>query len=302
MRWVVALLFLIACTRRPAPEHPTERVLFRDLERQVTVAGATGWGIDRLEIENMLETALDSTCRVDPLARRGLARWLEAEIERRGGPVDKVWRERGRKLSKVDDLLVLTRVRMLLARADAATAECPFWIEYDDDYRGRQISEHRFQISFGGGGKGIVVAQGEQTDISAGGAGRLLIGRMLHNGHGIYLGLEVGGSAGFPKDDFGNRANLELAADIVGFTAYRRTFTNSYVEFEAGWLGRTTERDWHAYDHGIHVGFAFGARALRQRFFFPGAALGISYERTFVGGTDLELIKIGARVALDLDL
>jgi hypothetical protein len=301
VRWVFALL-LIACTRHPAPEHPTEHALFRDLERQVTVAAATGWGIDRLEVENMLETTLDSTCRVDPLARRALATWLDAEIDRLGGPVEVAWRERGRKLKKVDHLLVLSRVRMLLARAEAATSECPFWVDVDDDYKGRQVSEHRFQISFGGGGKGIVVTQGDQVDVSAGGAGRLLVGRMLHDGHGIYLGLEVGGSAGFPKDDLGNRANLELAADVVGLLAYRRTFTNSYVEFEGGWLGRTTERDWKAYDHGIHVGFAFGARALRQRFLFPGAALGISYERTLIDGVDLELIKIGARVALDFDL
>ena len=35
---------------------------------------------------------------------------------------------------------------------------------------------------------------------------------------------------------------------------------------------------------------------------FPGVAFGMSYERIFVDGEDVRMIKIGARVALDLDL
>lgn len=301
--WILlALLLLSACGKRPGPTQPTERVLFRDLERLVTVAATTGWGIDRLEIENMLETTLDSTCRVDPLTRRSLATWLTSEIEKRGGPVDKAWRERGKKLSKVDDLLVLTRIQMLLARAEEVAHECPFWIEPEDHFRGRQISERKFQLLFSGGGKGIAIAQGNDVDISAGGAGRLLLGRMFEGGHGFFAGIEIGGSAAFPKDAMGMRTALELAADIVFPLVVRRTFTNSYIEFEGGYLTRTTERDWSAYDHGIHVGVSFGARSLRQRFVFPGVAFGISYERILLDGDDLRMIKVGARVALDLDL
>ena len=71
---VLLACLLAACGQRRAPNQPTERVLFRDLERQVTISAATGWGIDRIEIEDMLETTLDSTCRVDPLVRRSLAK------------------------------------------------------------------------------------------------------------------------------------------------------------------------------------------------------------------------------------
>jgi hypothetical protein len=303
MRCLLLLGLFAACGQRRAPVQPTERVLFRDLERQVTVAAAKGWGIDRIEIEEMLETTLDSTCRVDPLVRRALATWIDDQIAQRGGPVEEAWRERGKDLKKVDDLLVLTRVKALLARAEEVAHECPFWVEPSDDYRGRQISERRFQISFGGGGKGILISQnnGEDVDASAGGAGRLLLGRMFAGGHGLYAGLEIGGSAAFPKDDLGMRTALQLAADVVAPIVYRRTFTNSFLELEGGWIGRTTERDWERYDHGFHVGVAFGARALRTRFLFPGAALGVSYERVW-GDEDLTMIKIGARVSLDLDL
>ncbi len=286
---------------RRAPEHPVERALFRDLERQVTIAATTGWGIDRVELEDMLETTLDSLCRVHPLARRALATWLDDQIADHGGDVEIAWRERGKDLKKVDDLLVLTRVRKLLRRAEDSAHECPFWVEPEDSFRGRQISERRFQLTIGGGGKGIVIQEGKEVDVSAGGAGRLLFGRMLANGDGIYAGLEIGASAAFPKDDLGQRTALQLAADVVAPVVYRKTFLSSYLEVEAGWIGRTTERDWNHYDHGFHVGFAFGARALRKRFVFPGAAFGMSYERVW-GDEDLTMFKVGARVALDLDL
>ncbi len=295
-------LLLAACGPRPAPRDPTTRTLLRDLERHVTVAATTGWGSDRLEIEGMLESTLDSVCRVDPLARRSLAGWLDAEIARLGGPVERAWRERGKDLSRVDDLLVLTRISKLLAHAEELAGDCPFWIEPEEPFRGRQVSQDRFVIAFGGGGKGMVVRQGDRVDFSAGGAGRLLFGRAFAGGHALLAGIEAGASASFPKDETGARGGLVIGADLVAPIVYRRTLTNAYVELEAGWLGRSSEEDFGALDHGIHVGAAVGARALRTRFVFPGAAFGVSWERTFQGGEDVTLLKVGARVAFDLDL
>ena len=302
VRRAAIVVLLAACSRTPAPKDPTDRALYRDLERQVTVATATGWGVDRLEIDGMLETALDSVCRVDALGRRGVAQWIDDEIAKRGGPVEKAWRERGKKLSNVSELLVLHRVRMLLARADEMSLDCPFWLEPEIPFRGRQISENRWQISLGGGGTASAIQQGEHQDISAGGAGRLLFGRMFSQGDGLYIGAELGGSAQFPKDESGERTSLELGVDLMTPIVYRRTLLNAYWEVEAGWLGHSTEKDWGAIDHGIHVGVAVGGRALRQRFVFPGAALALAWERLFVAGDDLITLKLGARVQFDWDL
>ena len=82
---MIAAVLLAACARPPAPKDPTERALYKDLERQVTVAAATGWSVDRLEVEELLEGALDSVCRVDGLGRRGLREWLDAQIALNGG-------------------------------------------------------------------------------------------------------------------------------------------------------------------------------------------------------------------------
>lgn len=280
----------------------SERALYKDLERQVTVSAATGWSIDRVEVDALVDSALDSVCRVDALDRRGLASWLDTEIQRLGGPVEQAWRERGKDLAKVEDLLVLTRIRMLLARAEERALDCPFWIEAERPFRGRQISEGTWQVTGGGGGKGIVVAQGDELDLQFGGAGRLLFGRTMPSGDALYVGAEVGASASFPKDAAGERTALELGVDIVAPLVYRRTLTNTYVELEAGWLGHATEEDWGKLDHGVHIGAAFGGRALRTRFVFPGAALGVSWERTFLDGADVTSVKVGFRVAFDLDL
>jgi hypothetical protein len=302
MRLAAVVVVLAACSRTPAPKDPTERALYRDLERQVTVAAATGWGVDKLEVDGLLDSALDSVCRVDALGRRGLREWLDAEIARLGGPVDVAWRQRGKKLSKVGDLLTLHRVRLLLVRADELSLECPFWLEPQNPFEGRQISENRFALTFGGGGTASALQKGNVSDVSAGGSGRLLIGRMLGNGDGIYVGLDVGGSAQIPKDETGERTSLELGVDVLAPVVYRRTLLNTYWELEAGWLGHTTEKDWGAFDPGVHVGFAFGGRALRQRFLFPGAVLAIAYERLILTGDDLSILKIGARVQFDWDL
>ena len=296
-------LALAACGRLPAPRDPSTRALFRDLERQVTIASAAGWGIDRFEVEGMLGTALQSACRVDALARQSLLTWLDERITAQGGPVETAWRDRGKDLDDVDDLLVLSRIRMVLVQADAiAPHDCPFWLEPRHPFRGRQISDGKWQLSIGGGGKGILVWQGGDRDLRFGGAGRLLFGRVLANGDGIYAGVEVGASAAFPRDDMGERSSLVIGVDVVAPVVYRRTGTNAYLEVGAGWLGQATERDWGDVEHGVHVGIAVGGRALRTRFFFPGAAIGVSYERLFVAGDDLTALKIGARVAFDLDL
>ncbi|MGN6106036.1 MAG: hypothetical protein ACTHU0_13090 [Kofleriaceae bacterium] len=302
-RWyVVAVTLTAACSRRPAPVEPSQRALFRDLERQVTVAAATGWGVDKIEIEHVIESALDSACRVEPVARRALAAWIDDEIAQRGGPVEEAWRARGKRLGAVSDLLVLTRIQKLLARAEELAEDCPFWLEQEDPFRGRQTSEHRWQLSFGGGGKGIVVSRADRVDLSFGGAGRLLFGRALGDGNSVLGGIEIGASASFPKDLTGERTGLVIGVDVVAPVVYRRTLTNAYFELEAGWLGRANEQDWRAIEHGMHVGFAVGARALRTRFVFPGAAFGVSWERTFSEGDDITLLKVGARVAFDLDL
>lgn len=300
---VAIVLGVAGCGQRLPPEKPTA-ALYRDLERLVTVEATSGWSIDRLEVEGLLPAALDSVCRVDAVDRASLLAWIDTEITRAGGPLEAAWRRAGKRMSKVARLQTLTRVRMVLDHAmTAAPADCPFWIEPEANFAGRQISDDRWQLSFGGGGKGIIVVQDGRTDLNAGGAGRALLGRTFGAHGGLYLGLEMGASASFPKDETGDRSGLVLGFDTVAPLVYRHRLVNTYFEVEAGWLGHVTEEDLQTVDHGVHVGLAFGGRATRTRFLFPGAAFGVSYERTWPDeGPSLNMVKIGFRVAFDWDL
>lgn len=303
MRWIVLVIALAGCARHVPPGASTA-ALYRDLERLVMVEDTAGWEIDRLEVEGLLASALGSVCRVHPVERRALLEWLDVEIARHGGPVEAAWQRAGKRMSRIQTLVRLTRIRKVLAHADQhADADCPFWIEPTDHFAGRQISDDRWTLSGGGGGKAIGVVQGDRADLEFGGAGRLLLGYTFGSRSGLYAGLEIGASASFPKDEAtGTRGQLVVAVDVVTPIVYRHTFINSYLEVEAGWLGHTTEEAPEQIDPGMHVGVAFGGRATRTRFFFPGAAFGINYDRTFAGdGADLHMVKIGLRVAFDVD-
>jgi hypothetical protein len=300
-RWLV--LALAAGCLRQVPASPPAASLYRDLERIVTVTEAAGWYIDRIEIDGVLSEALESACRVPLGEREALAGWLDRAIAAAGGPVERAFKARGRKLGEVSDLLTLTRIRLLLARAISASREdCPFWMEPSAEFAGRQISDDRWQLSLGGGGKGILARKGGDGDLRFGGAGRLLLGRGFGSRSALYTGLELGGSGAFPRNDDGERGTLVIGYDAVVPLVYRYTLVNSYFEVEGGWLGTGTEEDL-ALENGVHFGAAFGARALRTRLLFPGAAIGVSWERTFPDqGAAQYTVKFGFRGAIDIDL
>jgi hypothetical protein len=296
-------LGLAASCARTLPATRPASILFRDLERVVTVAEAAGWDIDRLEVDGVMGDALKSLCRVPRGERELLLVWLDGRIAELGGPVDEAWRARGKRLDAVDELLTLTRIRLVLEAAmEKADADCPFWMEPSAGFRGRQISDDRWQLELQSGGKGIVTMQGGEYDVTGGGVGRLMITRNLGMRWALSVGGEIGAGADFEKNELGERNNLVFGFDLVAPVVLRWRSVNTFYELEVGPLGHFTET---APDivPGVHVGVAVGAQYLRQRWFLPGAAFAITYERTFPDDDDaLHVIKIGVRVGLDVDL
>lgn len=296
----VAIAVAVCGCARALPPEPTSSALYRDLQRLVTLSQTAGWSIDRVELDELLPDALLSVCHVEPARRAALLAWLDARIAELGGPVEDAWRARGRDLRRVEELLETTRVRMLLARTiDVADADCPFWIEPRARFRGRQITDDRWILSFGGGGKGILLRQDGQGDVNFGGAGRLMLGRATGDRWTWLLGFELGASASFPREPGGDRSSLVLGFDAVIPAVARFRQVNSYWELEAGYLMHFTEDDTDV-QPGVRLGVSFGGRASRKRWFFPGAVFGVSYERTFDG--DLQLLKFGFRAAIDIPL
>jgi hypothetical protein len=294
------------CTR-PLPSHPSTASLYRDMERLVTVREASGWEVDRLEIDQILSATLMSACQVEPALRLALRDWVEQRITELGGPVELAHQRRDSPgaAEDYDELLTMTRIHTLLDRTIAVAEEdCPFWLQPQAVFHGRQISDGRWQVSLSGGGRANLVLSKGRTDLEFGGASRALIGRVFDNSLGLYTGLEIGGGASVPKNDEGMRASLILGVDVVAPVMARYYWVNTFADFEIGYMGHATEEDWGDIDHGVHVGVYVAGRAMRVRWFFPGGGFGASYERTFPTGGDepLHLIKVGFRGSLDFDL
>ncbi len=291
-----------ACSRTLPPDR-TAAALYRDLERAVTVQEAAGWGIDRSEIESLTPTALLSLCRTPLPGREALLAWLDARIVTLGGPVEDAWRARGKKLSRVQTLLDLTRMRMLLAAAAAAAPhDCPFYLEPRADFDGRQIIDDRWVLTLEGGGKAIITRRADlKPELTGGGAGRVLGGYTFGSRVTVRSGLELDASADFPRMPSGMTGNLQFAFDLAAPLVLRWHFVNSFADVETGYLMHFTEDNTHL-TPGVRVGLAFGANALRRLWLIPGVALAVSYERTFPddGTPALQVVKIGVRVSIDI--
>jgi hypothetical protein len=290
----------LAACMGPLPQRKTSEALHRDLERIVSFSETQGWRIDRSEIEDAMPAALMSVCRATLATRDDLELWLDQRIEALGGPVEDAFQRRGRKLSRVDDLLMLTRIRLLLTSAgDRASTDCPFWLSRSSDFRGRQILDDRWLLSFGGGGKVNWVREDGHNDLNFGGAGRLLVGRAFGRYMTFLTGVQVGGSASLPLNEEGTgRTNLVIGIDTVIPLVYRHRLVSTYYEVEAGYVAHVTEDDLKP-RHGVHVGAAFGVAVTRTRWVFAGAAFGVSYER-IVEDKILHVFKAGFRGAIDL--
>jgi hypothetical protein len=296
---LLVLVGAVSCAR-PLPPRPASEMLYRDLERLVSFSETKGWRIDRNELEDLMPASMMSLCRATLATRNDLRLWLDQQIYDLGGPVEEAYQERGRELARIEELLVLSRIRKVLATAsDRANEDCPFWLRKEQDFRGRQILDDRWLLSFGGGGKVMWVRQGGKDDLNFGGAGRLLFGRAFGRSMTFLTGIQIGGSASIPRNDDGmGRGNLVIGIDMVFPIVYRHRFIGSYVEAEAGYVAHVTESNLDP-RHGVHVGASFGAAATRTRWLFAGAAFGISYERIVEEGV-LHVFKAGFRGAIDV--
>jgi hypothetical protein len=298
------LLLVLACLPLGAclsalPQESSSAALHRDLERLVSLGNAEGWTVDRIEVEETLPDALSSVCRTTPGTRQDLLGWLNAQIAAKGGSAREAYEARGRDLDAIEDLLLLTRIRMLLVRSlEVGEADCPFWMQPKEHFGGRQILDGRWLLSVGGGGKAIGVRQAGESDLNFGGAGRIVIGRAIGPHATLFAGLEAGGSASFPKNAAGERGDIALAVDVVAPLIYRHRLVNSYWEVEGGYVAHLEEGQTEP-AHGAHLGVSLGGSGKRRRWLFPGAAFGISYEQIRADDT-LHVVKMGFRVVIDL--
>jgi hypothetical protein len=247
----------------------------RDVARVVDLKSSVGWTIDEVELEQSMVNVMKSVCQVSDEDRALALRWLDEAILSRGGDVAVVWRQRGKDLGEVEDLLFYTRTRMALARGHewVQSGRCPFWLEASPRFPGVQTHGNRWVLTLEGGGRVTQAYALGQVRYGAGGSGRALIGYGLAERWLLSLGPELGGDASFSNLEIGQLAEFP---QLVAFTALpvvlRWQFgISAHLEFEAGPLAYideaaadgTTGAVSARYYGGIRTGVALGGTYLR---------------------------------------
>jgi hypothetical protein len=298
------------------PEHPVQRALVRDLTRVVDVRSRVGgWLVDETEVLGALPDAMRSVCQVERTQRTLIASWLDSQIEAEGGDVVARWRERGKDLDEVSDLLRLTRTRLVLRRASewADLGRCPFWLEPSPDFAGVNTQGDRFILTVEGGGRFTPEFILGEVKYGAGGGGRLLVGYGLGETWSLSTGFEMSSTARFSNLQLGEQSELPELVLIMAFPVVLRfgLGLSTFLELETGVMGYFDEGSANPIDgqvsgrfhRGVHLGVAIGATYLRlERGVIPKFSFAITMDHA-PGGAGLPTITqlgIGLRTGVDL--
>lgn len=288
-------------------------MLVRDLQRIVEFRSSVGWIIDDTEIQQAMPDALMSACQTPDSDRAEALAWLDDQIAAHGGDVAKAWRERGKSFGKIDDLLALTRERLLLARADESVRQgkCPFWLEPSNAFAGVQTHERRWVLTLEAGGRGVGAFALGHVRWGAGGSGRVLIGHGFGEEWTLSIGPELGGDASFTTLELGQFNEFpELAAFLAlpvvakwrfGVAAHLETELGpvSYVDrASAGSTGVTAH-----YHTGVRAGIATGGTFLRLgRGFVPTFAVTLTVDWIPAAGNSPALTQVGLGLRTGVEL
>jgi len=235
---------------------------------------APGWEFDALEVEAVMPDVLPSACLVSEAHRTAALAWMAQEIARQGGSPEAKWRANGKQLGKIDDLLRLTRARLTLERAAAGAraGRCPFWMEPDERFAGRQSFARRWFLGVeSGGGVNAGLAAGT-IDFGPSGSVRALGGHGVGETWSLMAGIEGGGGARLTEFKLVDQQipplDAFLALPVVG---RRMLGLSAHLDLEAAAIAYIDRLDvsqggirWTAAP-GIRLGAGVGGSYVRLR-------------------------------------
>jgi hypothetical protein len=308
------LSFLLACAP-VLPREPVPRALVRDVERVVDVRGDVGWFVDESEIQAVLPDVMKSFCQVPPADREAAMVWLDRDIVELGGPdVVAAWRAHGKRLGQIEPLLLASRTRLLLARAEewARQGRCPFWLEPTSQFPGVHTQDHRFIATIEGGGRVTQEIALGTSRFGGGGSGRILAGYGFAEGWGLSSGFELGGGARFTNLQLGTQSELpQIVGQAVvplvlrrqlGLTTHLETEVGPMAYFDRGSADPTTRQLKLHFDWGARFGAAVGGTYLRlHRGFIPKFAVAFTVDFVPAVQDQPRLIQLGVGLRTGLD-
>jgi len=234
MTSIFALLVALATPQASQPAPSSEaKALLRDLSNLVLAAEWQIWHIDYYEVEGLVPNALHCVCRADTETLEAAQTWLEAKVERLGGPPERAWSANGADLSAIKRLLTADRTRQVLVAARAVAKErCPFWMHPSNSYVDRHRPAGRITFNFDGGGLFTATRLDGELRLGGGGSGRLSIAYGLNERWSIRSGPELGG-AGL-LDNSLETEDIKVTAFAAIMTSIRRRYALWHWDVEAG--------------------------------------------------------------------
>jgi hypothetical protein len=283
-----------------AETHDAARGLVTDIERIVSAQESGSWFVDEGAYREMYEDLMESVCRATPAARQLARAELVTRSQAAGDPRAIYEREGRQRTQTVDDALLAQRqLRALDHALQGVQRDCPFWVEPDPEFLGRQTDRKRFTLSIETGGMAQIRQTAGTWTLGGGGTGRILPGYGF--GHISLLGgIEFGGGAML-------RPNTEPTEFVINYfpaipLVLRVHDVAWHYDFEVAPVA-LFQADDGDFSFGGRVGFATGVFALRTRGVLPWAGAAVAYERYLESGgrPSAHFIRGGLRVGVVWD-
>lgn len=280
---------------------PAADALVRDVSRIVGSEEGSSWFVDSHALAEVYPAVMESLCRATPNARKN-ARAILFARSRESGDVRKLFEANGREMNgEVDDARraerELSAFDYALARADT---ECPYWVEVEDDFRGRQGDADRFTLSLETGGLIQLRQTAGSWTFGGGGSGRLLPGYGFGGEVTLLAGPEFGGGAMLRPDTSPTEFVINYFPAIPVIVRFHDGSWQYDLEMAAVGL---FQADDPSLSYGARIGGSIGVKALRTRSILPWAGLALAYEHYVPSGgrPRAHFIRGGLRVGFMWD-
>jgi hypothetical protein len=272
-----------------------------DLERLVAAEASLGWVVDRIELDDMYPSLLESICPALPSSRALALTLLERQSSVLGDPI-LVYRAEQRQLTdRVEAALAAQRRLIAFEHGLAGAAkDCPFWIEQDPDFEGIQTDRNRFTLNVESGGVAILRQTAGGWTLGAGGFGRVLPAYGFGGHWTLLAGAEFGGGALIrPGDETtGLVVNYFTAAPVIA--RVHDVAWHYDIELAPVALFQTDDT---RISYGARVGTTVGISALYTTGVIPWAGVSLAYEYYVDSGgrPEAHFIRGGFRAGLSWD-
>ncbi|HEY6722417.1 MAG TPA: hypothetical protein VI197_00260 [Polyangiaceae bacterium] len=274
--------------------------LLADVERLVSAEQSLGWVVDRVQLDDMYPSLLESICPTLPSSREIALAELQRESRELGDPLTLYQADRA-LTDRVEDALAAKRRLIALEHGlEGALRECPFWIEVDPEFEGIQTDRNRFTLNVESGGVAILRQTAGDWTLGAGGFGRVMPAYGFAGSWTLLAGGEFGGGALIrPGDETtGLVVNYFTAAPVVA----RLRDVSWHYDIELAPVALFQTDDLRV-SYGARLGTTVGLSALYTTGVIPWAGVSVAYEYYVESGgrPAAHFIRGGFRAGLSWD-